>query len=402
MSNPTEKLYIRMLGACELEAGGKIISDSTIRSKKLWMPLQYLITFRNREITQYELIDLVYPEGKSDNPGNALKTLIHRIRNMLDELEYMEGREMIVQSRGTYAWNNSMNFTVDVDEFENLCNAASSPVRTEDEKLDFYLEAIAMYKDDFLPKSSLDSWVMQLSAYYHNLYIKAVQSVVEIFKQRGRYDLMLDILEQAIVIDPYDESLYYNLILAHINLKDPKTALSKYEKMKNLFFKEFGITPSKELIELYREIIKSNRGVEVDLSVIKEDLREPNNKDGAYFCEYEIFKDIYRLEVRTSSRTGETVFLCLVTMAAKPDGVQPTVKQVNNYTEKLSECIRVSLRRCDVYAKYSVSQFILMLPTTTYRNCELVMSRLLKRFNREYPRCGMDVNYSIQPLDVLL
>lgn len=402
MAYSTEKLYIRMLGGCELEAGGKNISDLTIRSKKLWMPLQYLITFRNRDISQSELIDLVYPDGKSDNPGNALKTLIHRIRNMLDELGYMDGREMIIQSRGTYSWNNSIDFTVDVDEFERLCSAAASYSLSADEKLALYHDAITIYKGDFLPKSSLESWVVQLSAYYHNLYIKAVQNVVEIYKEREQYKEIIEILEPAITIDPYDESLYYNLITAYVNLKNPKAALAEYENMKNLFYREFGVTPSKELTELYREIIKSNRGVEIDLSVIKEDLRESNDSGGAYFCEYEIFKDIYRLEVRTASRTGESVFLCLITLGSKPGNSQPTIKQLNNYTDKLNDCINASLRRCDVFAKYSISQYILMLPTTTYKNCELVMSRLLKRFDRENPRCAMPLSYSIQPLDILL
>lgn len=110
-----------MLGGFSLTCGDKTISDQTIRSKKIWIPLEYLIAFRNREVSQNELIELLYPFGKSENPGNALKTLIFRIRAVLEELDYMDGRDMLIHYRDSYAWNPDMDFEVDVDRFEALC-----------------------------------------------------------------------------------------------------------------------------------------------------------------------------------------------------------------------------------------------------------------------------------------
>lgn len=396
-----EQLHINMLGGCSLSYKNRIISDQVIRSKKPWLLLEYLIAFRDRELSQTELIDAIYPEGKSDNPVNALKTLVHRIRAMLGELDFSDGKNLILQARGTYMWNNTMHFDLDIDLFDALYSYAVSTTSVPEEQLECLLAALALYTGDLLPKSSMESWVIQLSAYYHNRYIDGVRRACELLHERSRYEEIVSICQNAVKIDPYEESIYYHLILALIDLGRHQTALTVYKDMTNLFFREFGVTPSENLTALYRDIIKSIHTVETDLNVIKSNLRESEDRDGAYLCEYEVFKDVYRLEVRAASRTGESIFLCLMTLDSTGDmAVPPKVLSTN--MDRLSESIRLSLRRGDVYAKYSVSQFLLMLPTVTYENCEVVASRIIRRFKKDAASCPLRAAFSIQPIDMAL
>lgn len=393
-----EKLYINMLGGCSLAYRGHSISDQVIRSKKPWLLLEYLIAFRSRELSQTELIDAVYPEGKSENPVNALKTLVHRIRAMLAELEFGDTKNMILQARGTYMWNNALSFDVDVDLFESLYNFALSSEAHDDERLECLISAITLYSGDLLPKSSMESWVVQLSAYYHSRYIDAVHRTCNLLRDRTRHEEIVTICQGAIKIDAFDEMLYFHLIRSLIDLGRHQTALTVYRDMTNLFYREFGVTPSENLTALYRDIIKSIHTVETDLNVIKENLRENDDRKGAYLCEYEIFKDIYRLEVRAAARSGESVFLCLMSLDIS-DGV-PSPKLLSTNMDRLSESIRLSLRRGDVFAKYSVSQFLLMLPTVTYENCEMVVARIIRRFKKGTPNCPFRPAFSIQPIDM--
>ncbi|MCE5236360.1 MAG: SARP family transcriptional regulator, partial [Eubacteriales bacterium] len=351
-----QKLHIGMLGGFSLTYGDKTISDQTIRSKKIWVPLEYLIAFRNREVSQNELIELLYPSGKSDNPGNALKTLIFRIRAVLDELSYMDGRDMLVHHRDSYAWNPDMDFEVDVDRFELLCKKAASSQFGDEERIAAYLEAVDLYKGDFLPMSAYEQWVIPLNAYYHNTYLNAVHSAVDMLRALERHSEIVRICRQAITIDKYDEFLYYNLILALVEMKNPQAALVQYKEMTDLFYGEFGVTPSKELMALYKEITKATNSVETDLNAIKESMREAAESGGAFYCEYEVFKDIYRLEVRAAERAGNTLYLCLITANGKT-GAPPSAKTLNSAIDKLRACIGGSLRRGDAYARYSVSQF---------------------------------------------
>lgn len=396
----SSKLYVSMLGGCSLTCDGKTVNDHSVRSKKIWMLLEYLVTFRNREISQNELFDLLYPDDKSENPGNALKTLMHRIRGMLDELDYIPSKDMIIQRRGTYSWNSAMDFEVDVDVFESLCDKGNLPEINDEKKLASLWNAIEMYNGDFLPKSALEPWVIPLNTYYHTMFIKAVHSAATLLFNAERYSDVIKICMKAISIDPYDEFSYYHLILALAKTKNFQAALSHYKEMNDLFFSEFGVTPSKELTSLYKEIVKTSKSVETDLNLIKEALREEHIPSGAFFCEYEVFKDIYRLNVRSAERTGQTLYVCLINAESTGEALPP--KTLTPIMDKLFECIRLSLRRGDVYARYSVSQYILMLPATTYENGEMVINRIIRRFHKEKPRSPATLSYSLQPMDSLM
>ena len=399
MAEKKTKLYVNMLGGCSLTYNGKTINDQTIRSKKFWILVEYLIAYRNRDISQSELLDLIYPDGKSDNPGNALKTLMHRIRNGLEELGYVDSRGMIIQTRGSYAWNTSMDCVIDVEEFETLCNKGNSPWVQDDERLEFFTQAIELYKGDFLHKSALENWAVQFNVFYRTMYTNVVHKTIELMKQKNDNEKIVEICEKAILIDPFDEFFYFNLIQALVNTNNLQTALTEYRKMSTLFYREFGINPSKEITKLYKDIIKTSKKVETDLNVIKESLKDEVPISGAFFCEFEIFKDIYSLELRAQPRTGETVYLSLLTLINK-DGERPSVKMLNSFMDKLHECIKKTLRENDVFAQYSVSQFILLLPLTTFENGEMAIKRVVKLFQKLYPYCPLSVVYALLPLDL--
>ena len=83
----TDALRVCMFGEFSLSMNGQTINDSDNRSKKIWLLLAYMIYFRSRGISQEELIELLWgDEESSSNPINALKTMFHRTRSMLDRL----------------------------------------------------------------------------------------------------------------------------------------------------------------------------------------------------------------------------------------------------------------------------------------------------------------------------
>lgn len=88
-------LYINMLGEFTLRYGENVISDQEGRSKKLWLLIEYLVTFRGKEISQNDLIDLLWPDDSNGNPANTLKTLVHRARTMVAGLEYENTKNII-------------------------------------------------------------------------------------------------------------------------------------------------------------------------------------------------------------------------------------------------------------------------------------------------------------------
>jgi len=393
----TPVLQVNMLGEFSMSFGDRTVNDQINRSKKLWTLLEYLIAFRDREVSQNELLELLWPNDEVDNPTNTLKTLLHRARSVIEELGFADSRKVIAYRRGTYAWAPPVSCRIDTEQFDQLCLRAFTPGLPDEERIEKLLAATDTYKGDFLPNSALDSWVVPINTYYRSQYIKAVCAAADLLHQMGRDSEIIPLCQKAVVIDPYEEYLHLSLIKALIFTGKQKQALEHYEYVTDMFYSKFGITPSEELTALYKEVVKTSKSTQMDLSVIKDSLTEHERKQGCFFCEYEFFKNVYQLEARSAARTGQVVFVCLLTLT-NAHGEIPDKKVLNRAMDRLRESILRSLRRGDVFTRYSVSQFLVMLPTTTFENGEKVIQRIAKTFRKENPKAPVVLRHSLQPL----
>lgn len=394
MINTKSIIYIQTLGQFRVSIGGNSIDNSTNQAKKPWSILEYLITFRDRDITANELIELIWSDDQSANPNGALKTLVFRSRKLLEPLA-MPPQNLIIQRRGSYAWNPEYQTVVDADQFEELCSQAGADGLSEEDQLLLYQQAIDLYKGDFLPKSSWESWVMPISARYHSLYLQAVHKVIDLLTTAGDWEEIIRLCEKAVQIESFDEGIHYALIYALYNTGKQNLALEHYKNTIDLFYNEFSITPSERLKDLYKVIRDEKHGITTDLSIIQESMKEHKRKSGAYYCEYSVFRDIYQLEQRAIERTGDSIYLCLLTVRTS-DGHLPKTSVMIRAMESLGNAISGSLRRGDVYARYSIAQYIVLLPTSSYENGCNVMKRIITNFKKEYTRKDLAIDYSLQ------
>lgn len=393
------EIIITMLGEFSLTYQNKKITDEDNRSKKIWRLLEYLITFRDKEITQNELIELLWPEEQIKNPVNALKTTMHRVRSLLKQLELPEEYFPIVHAQGSYRWNKSLKCSIDNMIFDQLYCKSNEEQLSEDERLNACLQALEYYKGYFLPKASHDSWAMPITTYYHSIYLKLVNQTIGLLEKRKRYDMIIDICQKAMKFDAYEEFLHYYLILSYYKTGQQQLAISQYDYITDLLYSKFGVKPSDNITSLYKEIIKSDHNLENDLNLIRNSLTETDTTDRAYYCHFSIFKEIYHLEARSAVRSGNSIYLSLITIYSSGGNVPPKKTLLNTSMVRLKDSIQHSLRRGDVFARYSTAQYILMLPTTSYENGEMVMERILKRFRQEKPRISVNIAYKLLPLE---
>ena len=93
-----------------------------------------------------------------------------------------------------------------------------------------------------------------------------------ILNERKRFDDIIRICHNAVVVDPYDESLHISLIEALADSSRYREALSHYESATKMFYSQFGITPSQEFMAVYKRVIKMTNDVETDLTIIKGEM----------------------------------------------------------------------------------------------------------------------------------
>ena len=395
MNGPT--LQVQMLGQFTLRYGDRTISDSDDRSRRVWSLLAYMLYNHGRSFAQEELIHLYWSNGeKSADPGNALKSIFHRIRTALDKLQPGLGRLLIRRKAGRYFWNNAMPLSLDIEDFEAHFHAAEA-AGDDDVRLAEYQAALALYAGDPLPRMTDEIWTIPIVAYYHSLYTRAAAGAIELLEKQERTAEAVALCRRAIHIEPYQEDLYEHLMRGLLRTGDMKGAMSVYEEMSELLFAHFGVMPSETLRTLYRQATRTVNDRTLTMDEVCSQLEEPAPHGGAMVCEYDFFKILYRAEARSIARNGHSANICLLSVSGK-DGEMLARRSLNPAMNNLQVLVQNNLRRGDVIARCSISQYISLLPQANYENSRMVADRLVSAFYRRYPHSPARLRYTVQPL----
>lgn len=395
MNGPT--LQVQMLGQFTLRYGDRTISDSDDRSRRVWSLLAYMLYNHGRSFAQEELIRLYWSNSeKSADPGNALKSIFHRIRTALDKLQPGLGRLLIRRKAGRYFWNNAMPLSLDIEDFEAHFHAAEA-AGDDDVRLAEYQAALALYAGDPLPRMTDEIWTIPIVAYYHSLYTRAAAGAIELLEKQERTAEAVALCRRAIHIEPYQEDLYEHLMRGLLRTGDMKGAMSVYEEMSEQLFAHFGVMPSETLRTLYRQATRTVNDRTLTMDEVCSQLEEPAPHGGAMVCEYDFFKILYRFEARSIARNGHSANICLLSVSGK-DGEMLARRSLDPAMNNLQVLVQNNLRRGDVIARCSISQYIILLPQANYENSRMVADRLVSAFYRRYPHSPARLRYTVQPL----
>ena len=385
-----EPIYIRTFGEFSLRAGDHQISDNDTRARKNWLLLSYLLCHRGQTVSQKRLISLLWGDDPvSNNPENALRITFHRVRALLDALWPNAGKELILYRENGYSWNTQIPVELDCDRFEALCQ--------ENGDLPRLLEGIALYKGQILEKQSTETWVIPISTHFQNLYIHAVMQALPLLCAEKRYTEAVAICRAAVVAEPYHEPLHQQFLETLVAQGNVKAAQEVYEALRKRLFDDFGIHPSAQTRNVYRELVQSPSQTQLHLEEVLEHLQEPEHTAGAMECNYDDFKVLCYAQSRDMERSGNVTHVVLMSVASMDD--KPLSKAALSRTmERLGQQVRLNLRRGDTFSRCSLSQYILMLPKANYENSCMVSRRLISAFQRVHPHVRVRINFMVQPL----
>jgi pentatricopeptide repeat protein len=288
---------------------------------------------------------------------------------------------------------------VDVERFESLCEMANAE-KDVDAKRAHYRAALDLYAGEFLGKFSSESWVEPVAAYYYNIYIEVVQKFLSLLPVEEYAQEIVDRSSVALRTSPYQESLYQYMMRGLMALQEFEKAAEIYEEMRELLFTHLGVFPDEKSQEIHAEIRCHICAPYLTLDVIRDDLREKNPPSGAFFCDYSVFKLFYRVEARSASRRGDAIHVGILSISGA-NGKKLTKNGLERAMEQLREKIRCGVRRGDIVARCSASQFAIMLLQANYENSNMVCTRIAHSFAQAYPHSSVRIQCSVLPLEPL-
>ena len=371
---------IQIMGAFVIEADGVIVDNLPTRSRRGVNLIQYLVLQQGRPVSSQRLIREIEGGRHSESPENALKTLISRTRAMLNEISQGLGA-CIISEKGGYRWENLPGVQVDVliilDILERLRNKPG-----KDTYRRLMKELIRLYQGD-----------IQEAYWLHREYLDAVYGYVEILKEGEEFNLICEVCQKALEVDPLDEHLHVLLMEAMVNLNRSEEAFSEYKKVTRKTQQYYDEEPGEELQAYYRTIAEESRSLKFNLDVIHNELtKDERELHGPFFCDYPSFREIYNIQIRNLERLGSTMFLGVIMLGS-----------TNSVTREggmagLQEILKNNLRRGDIVTRFNENIFAMLLPTVNYSTGNIVMERLEQLFYGEYSSSKIVFHYRVSPL----
>lgn len=391
------KIQINMLGCFEVIVDNERIDQKLSKSKKGWTLIKYLLLHQEAPVPSYELYAVLWPNDESSNPESALKTLISRMRSFLDSCSPDLGN-CIATSRGSYRWNTEIDCKIDLVEFNELCKKVVGAKKLTKEVKSYFDKILSIYYGDLMPADAQESWAISHSVRLHNQYIKIVYSYLDFLKDEEEHDEIIRVCRAALEIDAFDERFHLELMDALVKTKRNNEALLQYRHATNLHFHYLGMQPPKGIQKFYHQLMQAGQELDMDIDRIRGELREYNEAKDAFVCDYDVFKEIYHLQMRNLERMGSTMFIALV-MVSSVDGQPLDTLKLNEIMNRLLEVLRGNLRKGDTLTHYSAAQYAMLLPTVTYETGKMIMERIKSAFYRAYPNSSIMCSYRIGPIN---
>ncbi|MGC4018800.1 MAG: BTAD domain-containing putative transcriptional regulator [Muricomes sp.] len=372
-------LHIRFFNEFSLSSPYYEYAPSSHNSTQLTLLISCLVVNQDSKVPKEVLMSMLWPEEKDKAPVGALRNLVYRARKELQALYPDKDIEYIKFTQDSYYWNPDLYCKIDIVDFENYNNLARQETDPE-RQFRYYYRMSRLYTGEFLSNHTSVEWVQYRYIYYKNMYINCTLNMCEYLLKKSRYDEIISLCDQCIIFYPEEERFYRYKMLAYLGMNTIKTALEYYHNTLDFFSSKYGMDISDSLQDIHKEILSRMPNTEFDIKDLETTLENNNEFDKTFYCNFDVFKNIYQLNSRSAQRSTIKPWLLLLTLQSTK-GTLPESSEVKETMDNLHELLSFNLRKNDVFTRTSVTQYSLILTVADENSLNMVCQRILLAFD---------------------
>lgn len=392
----SETYYVKTFGGLEITNDNVTVNIVELFGKQLVNLLQVLLFHSEKPVQKDELIDILWPESK--NPSSALKFSIFRLRSELNEIDFFKDKEVIVTTRKGYILNPNLDWNIDFVELQKAYNQINEGAELLDEK-EFKIarKIFRLYQGRFYASPSQLHWILQKQEVFRQMYVKTMMRTSCYLYTQKRYDEMILMNYQAVLIEPFNEGLHYYYMKGLVATRNYREALKYYDELNDIFLSELGTGLSKRFKQLYDIIIADHAKEEnKDMETIMRELSNRDQQNQGFFCSYEIFKYFYELLLKMSVRNEQNYYLIMLQFS---DGTLDYEKVGVDF-DRVKRLVSSCLRSDDLFTRTSETQLLLLVDCQTEENAHLIIQRISNKFYSIFRKKNYRMNYSVHKAEL--
>lgn len=392
----SETYYVKTFGGLEITNDNVTVNIVELFGKQLVNLLQVLLFHSEKPVQKDELIDILWPESK--NPSSALKFSIFRLRSELNEIDFFKDKEVIVTTRKGYILNPNLDWNIDFVELQKAYNQINEGAELLDEK-EFKIarKIFRLYQGRFYASPSQLHWILQKQEVFRQMYVKTMMRTSCYLYTQKRYDEMMLMNYQAVLIEPFNVDLHYYYMKGLVATRNYREALKYYDELNDIFLSELGTGLSKRFKQLYDIIIADHAKEEnKDMETIMRELSNRDQQNQGFFCSYEIFKYFYELLLKMSVRNEQNYYLIMLQFS---DGTLDYEKVGVDF-DRVKRLVSSCLRSNDLFTRTSETQLLLLVDCQTEENAHLIIQRISNKFYSIFRKKNYRMNYSVHKAEL--
>ena len=381
MTEQPAVIEIQMLGGFSLRYNGERVTVGR-NSAPRFMQLLQLIWVKGEEgISRDKLMDSLYEDNGLANQNNSFNNLIYQMRKQM-RAAGLPDADYIVKKGGLFVQDPNAPVRVDVQEFRELLKQGDAEIEA-DRRYPYYRKAALLYAGTLLPGLTKSLWVISESIELKNLYTRCVRWLCEYCRRRDNFSELRSIAASAAVIYPDDDWQAVHME-ALTGLGRYRDAYKVYTQASNHYTDDLQLPPSEKLTEAYRVLSEKMNHEAGNVQTLREEIRRDGEKyrlqlndiNGAYYCPYLSFLDVYRILCWNMERMGRPVMLMVCTLTDREGNVLQNEEKIKRVSDSMRKALHKSLRRGDAFTSYSNLQSLVLLAGAHQEDCHTIAMRI--------------------------
>lgn len=386
-------IRLRLLGSFQVDVDGQSATEVLAHSPKGVQLMQYLILNRGHMETTAALTRAMWPDSEATRPESALKTLISRLRTLLQQVRPELGA-CLRTVRGGYQWVTQPGVSVDAEEFLELAEELRGRIDVENDlQARSFRRMMSLYTGRLLQDQEQPDWMKQRAESLHNLYLNVVEEALEKLQEAGREQQMVYICREALDADPLNSNINMRLMDALVHTGREGEALQQYQYASEMH--SAADSPVSALDDYYSRMLQSGRDLQLSLENLRAELLQGADKPGALVCDRMVFGELFRLEQRSLERTESSITLGVAMLS----GLEKSPWQLDAAMTGLINVMATRLRRGDIVTRLNATQVAFLLPQATEADAGAVSERLKRSFYLQFP-AGCTLTFAFSTISV--
>lgn len=291
-------LKVKLIGDIEIKFGQLDILPKL--SSKSVAIITILICNESHKISRDKLSSMLWADS-FDTANYNLRYNLWNIKKVVPKDS--ENNDFITTTKDYCQINPKYKFNCDIFDFDDI-NLEKRNLRSST-FLNKLIAAKNNFKGDFLDQlyikdsDDYNEWVLANRAKYQKKYIECLNLLLYHYNNSSEYEKAVEILEDILNVNPYEEEAHYNLMKLYIEKNERHKAVIQYKKCYSILRQELNIVPQKKITELYSSITSE----EVDRSdKVKEDVVIKLNEYADPSCEYILMSELSEKLLEISGR----------------------------------------------------------------------------------------------------